>query len=302
MLETPDAQIDLAKVKLTIDQMIDPRIDVAAALKQLDAMANALKSRLPSGASSSEKLDALRAFLYEPGAWNEHRPFRYDLDDPFGRIIGNKLLPTYVATRKGNCVSMPFLVIILGQKIGLDVTAATAPEHIFVKYRDEQGALYNLETTSGAGFTSDAWIQKQIAMSPEALANGIYLQPLTKKETVVLMATTLMEFHGQQGQQEDRIALANLALEYHPRSVEVIMQMHAAYGRMLEREFQGKYASPRHIPPEHRARFMELDHAAQLWLGKAEALGWRPPGETMDANYVRVVDQAKAAQMKGATK
>ena len=191
MLKSPDDRIDLANAKLMIDQMIDPTIDLAAATKQLDAMASALKSRLPSGASSAQKLDALRTFLYEPGAWNEHRPFRYDLDDPFGRIIKNKLLPTYVATRKGNCVSMPFLFIILGQKIGLDVTAATAPEHIFVKYRDEEGALHNLETTSGAGFTSDAWIQKQIAMSPEALANGIYLRPLTKKQTVVLMLSLI---------------------------------------------------------------------------------------------------------------
>ncbi len=36
---------------------------------------------------------------------------------------------------------MPFLFIILGQKLGLDVTASTAPEHVFVKYRDDMGNI-----------------------------------------------------------------------------------------------------------------------------------------------------------------
>lgn len=132
--------------------MIDPRIDVAGNLKRLDAMAEEVKALLPAKPSSRDKLEALRTHLYRAGPWNGHQPFRYDLDDPFGRDVRNKLLPTYLSTRKGNCVSMPLLFIILGQKIGLDVTAANAPEHVFVKYRDEAGALYNLEATSGAGF------------------------------------------------------------------------------------------------------------------------------------------------------
>src|SRR5262249_22114665 len=39
LLEQPESQMDLADIKLTIDQMIDPAIDKAAVLKQLDEMA-----------------------------------------------------------------------------------------------------------------------------------------------------------------------------------------------------------------------------------------------------------------------
>lgn len=296
MLQLPEAEIDLATAKLSIDQLIEPTIDVVGAGAQLDAIAQRVRLRLPANPSSREKVDGLRAELYDAGPWNENQPFRYDLEDPFGHSIRNKLLPTYLATRRGNCVSMPLLFIALGQKVGIDVTASTAPDHVFVKYRDETGALFNLEATSGAGFTSDAWIQHEMPMTAEALSNGIYLQRLTKKETLVVMLGTLMEFYGQQGRQDEQIALARLALENYPKDVTAMLQIHAAFGRMIQREFQSKYRSPRDIPATERARFRELDGNSQLWRQKAEALGWREPDEATEDRYRETVNLAKSAQ------
>lgn len=274
ILDVPDSRIDLARAKLTIDHMIDPEIDIAAGIKQLDGTAHSIQLRLPPNASSRDKLEALRTYLYQAGPWNDNRPYSYDLDDPYGHTIRNKLLPTYLATRKGNCVSMPLLFIILGQKLGIDVTASVAPEHIFVKYREE-GQSYNLEATSGGGFIRDVWMQQQVPMSPEALASGIYMQPLTKKETVAVMAGTLMEFYGQQGWEERRIALANLALKYYPKDVSSMLHISSAYYRLRQQQFVNKYPTPNDIPVQERSYFAELDKNIGLWRSKAEALGWR---------------------------
>lgn len=279
ILELPDKRIDLAKAKLTIDHMIDPGIDISGELERLDGIAVAIQSKLPANASSRDKLEALRAYLYQAGPWNANQPFRYDLDDPLGHKIRNKLLPTYLATRKGNCVSMPLLFTILGQKLGLDVTAAIAPEHIFVKYREDTGKYYNLETTSGGGFTRDAWLQQQMPMSPEALASGIYMQPLSKKETVAVMAGTLMEFYGQLGREEQRIALAQLALRYYPRDVSAMLHISSAYYRLRQRQFVSRYPTPNEIPLQERPHFIELDKNIGIWRGKAEMLGWRDPDQ-----------------------
>ncbi len=296
MLTAPEEQIDLAKAKLIIDRVIDPSIDVANELSQLDAIAQQVRSRLPASATSHEKIEALRAQLYEAGPWNDNQPFRYDMNDPFGHTIHNKLLATYLATKKGNCVSMPMLFIVLGQRLGIDVTAATAPEHIFVKYRDEAGALYNLETTSGAGFTSDGWIQRQMPMTPESLANGIYLRRLSKMETVVVMLGTLMEFYGQQNRQQERIELAQVALEYSPKDVSAMLHIHSAYGRLVQQNFESKYALTTEIPLEQRAYFRQLNDTGQLWRRKAEELGWREPTEATNAQYEETVNAARAAQ------
>ena len=275
LLALPEDKIDLAKAKLTVDRMIDPQIDIAGTVRQLDAMASEIKATLPAGASSRAKVEALRSFLYDSGGGKS--PFQYDMQDPSGRKIQNKLLPTYLATRRGNCISMPFLFIVLGQRLGIDVTAATAPEHVFVKFRDETGAWFNLETTSGAGFTSDTWIQKNMPMTPQALANGIYMRPLTKKETIAEILVTLMEWYRQQGQDEDCIALANLLLARDPKDVEAMLNMSGAYYGMIRREFESRYARPRNVPPLLRPRLSELEQNLRRWRSEAEALGWREP-------------------------
>src|SRR3546814_13674837 len=76
----------------------------------------------------------------------------------------NKLLPTYLASRRGNCVSMPVLHIILAEKLGLNVHLSTAPLHMFVRYTNPQNQRdLSIEPTSGGYPTRDVWSrEKQI--------------------------------------------------------------------------------------------------------------------------------------------
>jgi regulator of sirC expression with transglutaminase-like and TPR domain len=301
ILEKPDKQIDLARTKLTIDRMIDPGIDIEANLKKLDAMAKQIRTYLPPNSSQIQKMEILRDYVYKPGPWNDNQPYRYDLDDPFGKNIRNKLLPTYLLTKRGNCVSMPFLFIILGEKIGLDLTASTVPLHVFVKYRGDDGQFYNFEATSG-GPILDASLKRYHPMTEQALVNGLYLRPLTKKETVALMANTMMEFYGQEGLHEQRIALADLLLEYHPSQESAMLQKGHAYYGIVKRDYLSRFLSPTQIPAEQKQLFYELTRNNRLWYAKAEALGWREPDKLTEANYLRTVNQAKSLQQNGETK
>lgn len=296
ILQQPEAGIDLAKAKLTIDHMIDPSIDVDQTLSRLDSMASRLRSMLPAGASRRLTMDALRFHMYKANPWNGNRPFIYDLDDPFGSNVQNKLLTTYLATRKGNCVSMPLLFIILGQKLGIDVTAAEAPNHVFVKYRDDEGRFFNLETTSGAGFTRDEWMRQQFPMTDEAIASGIYMRPLTKKETVVVMVGTLLEFYDRQGKQDHRIALAKVAAQYSPKSVSLILHEHQAYLAKWKQDFTSKYPTPNDIPMDKRALFSDYEGRMSSLYQQAYALGWRPPDQAAENRYRQRVLREKSLQ------
>lgn len=293
MLTAPERDIDLVKAKLAIDQMIDPSIDVEAISTQIDTMAKGLRDLLPAGAHPGLKLEALRHHIYKPTAWNGGRPFEYDLNDPYGENVRNKLLATYLRTRKGNCVSMPLLFILLGQKLGLDVTASNAPNHVFVQWRDVDGKLYNLETTSGAGFARDAWMRQQFDMTDESLKSGIYMQPLSKKETVALMAGTLLEFYGKQNHQMQRRLLAALLLQHSPKNVAAILHEREAVLAMWNQEFVRKYPTPGDIPQDKQARFLELSAQIQALENQAFKLGWRPPGEAREKQYREIVRNAK---------
>jgi len=294
ILNSPESNIDLVKAKLTLDHMIDPSSDITDTSQKLDAIANAVRAMLPAKASDADKLNALKKYLYERGAWNSNTPYTYDFNDPFGRDIHNKLLFTYLSSRKGNCVSMPLLFLIIGQKLGLDVALSTAPEHLFIKYRDESGTVINLETTDKAGVTSDASYKRQTQMSEQAISSGIYMQSLTKRETVAVMMVTLMEYYSQNSEQEKRIALADLSLKYYPNNVAAMVHKGSAYVRLLKKDYLNKYPTPAQIPVHERPRFLELQKQTNFWYDKAEALGYQRPSQSQTASYINRVNQAKS--------
>lgn len=294
LLSQPAEQIDLAIAKLTIDKEIDPTVNVHSGLQKIDEMVAKIRTMSGFGISKNANLDLLRRYIYEPGEWNDYRVFEYDLEDPLGANIHNKLLTTYIATKKGNCVTMPLLFVILGRRLGIDVTAAVAPMHVFVKAKDEySGAWYNLETTSGAKPARDVWLREQMPMTDQAVANGIYLRPLPTKETVALMGTTLAEHYADQKEFEKVITIADVVLEYSPKNVTAMLMKANAYYDLSSKYYLTKYRSIDEIPERAQGHYKHLLANNRLWGSKAEALGWRAPSKSDEEQYLQSVKKAR---------
>lgn len=175
------------------------------------------------------------------------------------------------------------------------MTLATAPEHVLAKFRNDQGQWINIEATS-FGTKSNASYQQEMSISPKAMANRIYLRPLSRRDSVVAMLSTLMEFYGQQRQQEQRITVADLALQADPKDVVAMLQKGNAYFRTMEQRYMSKYPSPAVIPAAQRPDFDALRRNNNLWFDKAEALGWTMPTQVQDVNYLQTIRRTKAAQ------
>lgn len=173
--------LDLADVKLAIDRMVDPTVNRDAGLREIDRMASDVAAMAGDNAGSAQRLEALKRYLYEAGSWNGGRPFQYDITDPLGENPASRKLLRYLETRRGNCVTMPILLLLVGERLGLKLTLAEAPLHLFVKYTDDDGRSWNLEATSGAGFTRDAWYRQRLPMTDEAVRNGVYLRALARE-------------------------------------------------------------------------------------------------------------------------
>lgn len=283
IVDAPAAKLGFARAKLAVDTFVDPTIDETAVLAEFDRMAATIDRMLgtlpPEAASIDvEKMKALRAFLYEPGHWNNARPFQYDLSDPLGQQPGAQLLTSYLATRKGNCVSMPMLFLALGERLGIDVTLSTAPLHVFVKWTDgATGKTWNLETTSGAGFTRDEHYRKITPMTDEAVANGVYLKTLSRREALSIIATGVLDHLLATGRYDEAIAVADVLIEAYPASAYAMVKKGTAYYRLLDREFIRKYPEESDIPPVELPRAAALSRASAEAFAKAEALGWREP-------------------------
>ncbi len=279
----PDNAIDLGRAKLLIDRIIDPSVDVSATLTQLDIITAEIREALPQGPSSFDTAQYLRAYLYALGPWNTHTPFQYDLTDPLGTKMENKLLHNYLASRKGNCVSMPLLFIILGQRLGLEVTASVAPLHIFVKYFDPAtGTTHNIETTDGALAVDDDYYVQKHGISEQALETGLYLQALTKKETVAMMMTLLCEHYEKTGKWERSFAVAKVVLTHYPRSVYAMLKMGNAYAGLIDRVRDRASHRLSESQAKHLAYLSKQNHH---WFAKAEELGWREPSQAQEDAY-----------------
>lgn len=290
ILEQPENNIDFAQVKLTIDKMVDPSIDVEANIRKIDAIVKTIKTMLVADATSMDKMFAIKKYLYETGAWNDYQPYRYNFDDPKGTKVINKLLPTYLVTKKGNCVSMPLLFIVLGRRLGIDVTASTAPKHVLVKYTDSgTGQTYNLEATSGANFSRDVWYQQTMNITDEALANRIYLQKLSKRETVAVMATALAESYLEKQEYEKAMMISEMVLRYFKNDVDVMLMKGVLFYRLLAKNYLSKYPAPNLIPEPERPYFQFLGTNNLYWFAKAESLGWREPTPEYEQNYLEIV-------------
>lgn len=241
-----------------------------------------------SANTSTEKLTILKRFIYEPGPWNEGRAFAYDLADPLGKNPANRMLSHYVKTRLGNCVTMPVLFVVLGRSIGLKLTLSTAPLHIFVKYTDDDGAIWNLEPTSGGGFTRDSHYIKQLPMTDLAITNGVYLATLSHAQSVAVLTDSLISHYLTTGQPENAILTADIALKSYPNNAPIMVKRASAFYLILKRDVldqhnmqnQGPASSlglkgGTEISADVKAQADALYAQNQSGFTAAESLGWR---------------------------
>jgi regulator of sirC expression with transglutaminase-like and TPR domain len=284
--------IGLARTKLALDAMVDETVDVERTLRAVEAWSRVAEAEVPADASVRARVDGLLRVLYVAGAWNAHRPFAYDFDDPFARVARNRLLSTYLETRRGNCVTMPVLFAILGRGIGLTVALARAPHHLFAVVRDDDGTWFNVEATAG-GLKSDASYVRDTGISAQALANGLYLRALTREEEIATLAGDVASALSHHGDHETAIALATRMLEIDPNDVDWMVRLGTLHARILDRDFHARWPDPADVPPGRHAEYRERSAANAAWFAKAEALGWRQPTPEEESAYLRATEDAR---------
>ena len=276
VLAAPESELSYERAKLTFDRIIAPELDEAAVTAEIDQLASAA-DRIAAGGNDIAELQAVRQVIYEAGAWNAKRPFVYDHDDPYGQTSRKKLLATYLDTRRGNCVSMPILQLIVAERLGLNVSLSTAPLHVFMRYTNPtNGRSIAIESTSGGHPARESEYVEQMGVKQAQVDSGIYLGVLTKRESIAVIASTVTEWLMSQGRYVEAIAVADVLLDYYPTDVHAMLTRGSAHGELLRTEFIERFPNPRSIPPALRPRFKMLSSQNAAAFQQAEAWGWTP--------------------------
>lgn len=275
ILQLRDGQLDYARAKVALDALIDPNFDQGSVFRQLARLTSNAVALTQGDPRPSVKLGAVRRVIYEAGPWNDHRPFSYDQSDPKGQLLRNKLLHNYLATRRGQCVSMPTLFLILADRLGLNVALSLAPHHVFIRYVDEGGRHHNIETSSGAHPARDQWLRENHRITDKSIETGIYLRPLSKGEGVAVMATTVVEHLYQQGRFEDVREVCDAIVKRYPTHVDALLWLGSASGQLLN-EFQQRFPVAGTAPLYEHIRAAQLMKCNDHCFDLAESLGWVP--------------------------
>ena len=276
-LAETETKIDYTELTLTFTKLVDPTIDEEAVKAELNRMVEDILQLAGNHPSDAEKLSALRQYIYDAGSWNDNQVFAYDQSDPLGTHLPNKLIHNYLKSRLGNCVSMPTLFFILGDRIGLNLTLSTAPNHVFVHYHLQEGAVVNIETTSGGHPFRTEWIRQNFTVTDAAVANGLYLKILSRRQTGAILASTVLEYFYEQQMYGYVPHIADALLEVYPEYEVALILRGMAYQSMLQINFLDKYPDLRMVPHSAIPLFNYLAQNAEDSFSRVEELGYLPP-------------------------
>lgn len=185
-LEKDENIIDIGIGALILAKDVYPNLNVEQYSSLIDKMvivASNIRS-MEQPRFKHRDIEKINVFLYLSGPWNSNHAWKYDSNFDDSIVAMTNWLPYYIDNRLGNCVSMPTLWLAIGQRMGMPVFGALAPQHIYVKY-DNGEINSNVETTGVGGNTSDSMMQSHILdRNPNLITGGSYYRKLSKKEYI----------------------------------------------------------------------------------------------------------------------
>ena len=168
-------------------------------------------------------------------------PFQYNFDDALGcKELSSVFVSTLLASRKGNCRSLPYLYKILTEELGTKSYLALAPMHVYIKQRNKNIGWYNVELTSGQ-YPKDAFLISTGYISQDNIRSGLYMDTLSLRETVALCLMDLCStYHKVMGELSDpafELNCCNKALEVKPNLLDGLLTKQRLH-RMLWKRYE----------------------------------------------------------------
>jgi regulator of sirC expression with transglutaminase-like and TPR domain len=133
-----------------------------------------------------------------------------DLHDPC-----NLLPPNVLERKRGYCVGIAAVYLILAERLDLPIHAVATPTHAFLRY-DDDATRINIETfQNGANVPDEQYIREQ--KIPEAsIRRGIFMRNLTTDEFMAQVHNNLGVVYSERKEYEKAAAEYQRAIDLHP--------------------------------------------------------------------------------------
>ncbi len=224
---------------------------------------------------------SLIEYFFLPYSGNGHKPFIYNFSDAEAtEDFTQQFVSKVMQTHSGQCRSLPMYYRVLAEAVDADAYIAYAPQHVFIRYRDEDNLFpedwVNIELTSHQ-LVPEFSIKENFEISEKTIENKVYLYPLTDKETVASQLADLAFGYWKKYRIYDDFTLlcTDKSLEYYPQNPKALI----IKGKSLD------MALMKHL--EHNGYRMDsqtlyLESQIKKILKQLEHLGWEEMSEDLN--------------------
>jgi len=242
LFKLPEEEINIGVASLILAKEFYPNMNIDFFLYTIDYMTQRFKDAFGHLQDPDDRVRALNTYFYKSGYWNDGITFSYDDDDLHVTKLTNRFINGYIATKKGSCITMPLLYVIIGERLGWPIYPVRLAKHFFVRYIPEELVLnfqQNIETTNGGSFISDEQYKLDVQIPDKAIKNGVYLRTLSKKEYLASLLLVNANQHLENNNVEKAKKYLRISMKYDSTFSSAYWNyalIHLAEARKLEEE------------------------------------------------------------------
>jgi formylglycine-generating enzyme required for sulfatase activity/regulator of sirC expression with transglutaminase-like and TPR domain len=228
-LALPENKIDLTETLLLISRHWDPRLDSASLKNTIDRLTESARRQLKDNPSPKQTVEILRKVIHEEGG------YRYtEALDPAGIPVNpaELFLHGLLQTRRGYCMNLSLLYLILGERLNLPLVGVPMPNHFFVRY-DSTEYQTNIEATEGGTAFPDSFYEQRFGV---AKGSKYFMTNLNKKQTLGAYFSNVGLVMYRAAKPEIAIFYLEQSANINPQSIDALNNLGNIYSELKQHD------------------------------------------------------------------
>jgi Tfp pilus assembly protein PilF len=203
----PDGEFPMGKTLVELSSLqgavlTGVPVDSDAVRKEIARIAEKVRPALEDRSDPRRVISALNRFLFVEEGY---------VYDGVAENPDNFLLDRVIARKRGNCLGLTALYLLLAERLSLPLHGVYVPSHVFVRYEDA-GVRINIETgEKGAEWEDGRYLRKF-----RLAGGGPYLRSLGGDEMIAVYMKSLGASYSRKGREDHALRLYRDAAVHYP--------------------------------------------------------------------------------------
>ena len=213
--EQPNSKIDILEALLLVSRHWDPSIKAQPLRDEIIHLVSDVRKILQGSNQAKDLVRSLRLAIHDKAG------YRYtDKVDARGIPVNNEelFLHGMLKTKRGYCMNLSLLYLILGQKLDIPLFGVPLPNHFFVRYQKD-GHQINIETTEGGSLFPDSFYRQRY-LPPSEKSNSYFLKNLNAKKTLGAYFSNIGMVYYQNHKMDQAVFYLRMSTKINPRSID----------------------------------------------------------------------------------